>query len=87
MPPKPKLINLTKPVLQSTIKMRPFVWKKINLDFENGGQVAKKDLKGVDPAWKDKKVVWKEVKENKDITLQMCEDLFADKVKVVETKV
>lgn len=37
--------------------------------------------------WKDKKVVWSEIKETNEITLQMCEELFADKVKVVEAKV
>lgn len=67
--------------------MRPFVWKKVNLDFEKGGYVAKKDLKGPDPNWKDKTVIWKEIKENKDISLKECEELFADKVKVVEKKV
>ena len=68
-PPKIVLINLTKPVLKTDKKLKAFVWKKINIDFENGGQVAKKDLKAVDPAWKGKKVLWKDVKENKDITL------------------
>lgn len=66
--------------------MRAFVWKKVNLDFENGGYVAKKDLKGPDPLWKDKVVIWKEIKELKDISLEMCEQLFADKVKKVEIK-
>lgn len=67
--------------------MRPFVWKKVNLDFINGGYVIKKDLKGPDPNWKGKTVIWKEIKENKDINLETMEELFADKVRIIETKV
>jgi hypothetical protein len=40
-------------------------------------------LKGLDPAFKDKEVVWRIVEEVESFTMQMVQDLFADKVKVV----
>lgn len=67
--------------------MKAFVWKKINLDYENGAQVAKKDLKGIDPAWKGKVVIWKNVIENNNITMEIVEELFEDKTKVVVPKI
>jgi len=57
----PKLIKLNKPLLSSKVKLRAFVWKRIVLDKENGSQVAKKDLKALDPNWKGKTVMWKDI--------------------------
>jgi hypothetical protein len=70
--------------------MKAFVWKRVVLDMENGGQVAKSDLKALDPNWKGKTVIWKSIFENDLFTLEMCQELFADKTKpkeVVEVKV
>lgn len=77
----PKLITLTKPALKSAKKLKAFVWKRIIIDFEGTGEVSKKDLKGPDPAWKGKDNVWKHIKENKEITLEMVEEKYEDKVK------
>ena len=44
-------------------------------------------MKAVDPMWKGKKVLWKDVKENKDITLAIIEELFADKIKAAPAKI
>lgn len=87
MIPQVKLVNITKPLLQTKKKIKAFVWKKIILDFENGAQVAKKDLKGLDPIWKDKVVIWKEIKESKEFSLEMIENLFEDKTKAPVTKI
>ena len=52
------------------------------MDRQGGNsQVAKSDLKALDPAWKGKVVVWKDIKESKDITLEDVEERFADKTK------
>ena len=80
-PPKLNLIKLTKPVLKSEKKLKAFVWKRIILDREKECQVAKKDLKALDPAWKGKTVVWKFVEEYKEISMIMVETLFEDKSK------
>ena len=87
----PKLINKTKPELKLPVglKLKAFTWKRVILDFEDGGQVASKDLKKPDPNWKGKTVLWKSIKElpvwldgSKDISFETVQKLFPDKVVV-----
>jgi len=87
MPPKINLIKLNKPEIKSSKKLKAFVWKRIILDRQNNnGQVAKKDLKALDPNWKGKHVVWKDIEEHKKFTLELIEELYADKTKVAVAK-
>ena len=62
--PQIKMVELTKPKLQLPpgLKLKAFTWKRIVLDHDSDPwQVAKEDLKGHDPKWKDKEVVWREI--------------------------
>jgi len=69
-PPVLNLIKLNKPELKTTKKIKAFVWKKVVLDRQGGSNdVATGDLRGPDPNWKGKVVVWKDIMENKNITL------------------
>lgn len=64
------------------MKLKAFVWKRIVLDrIGADGQVAKKDLQGLDPKWKDKEVIWKAIVENKDVKMKLIEELFPDQTK------
>ena len=49
--------------------------------------VATSDLRGADPNFKGKVVVWKDIQENKNITLELIEELFSDKTKKAPVKV
>ena len=46
--------------------------------------MAKNDLKGIDVAWKDKTVCWKNIKENDAIKRKEVENLFKDMSKKKE---
>jgi hypothetical protein len=71
MAPPVNLIKLNKPELKSKVKLKAFVWKRVILDRQGGShEVAKSDLKGLDPNFKGKVVVWKDIKEDKEITLE-----------------
>jgi len=82
------LIKLNKPALTTEVKLRAFVWKRVVLDRQGGSsEVAKNDLKGLDPNWKGKVVVWKDIKENDKITMEMVQELFSDKSKPKKVEV
>jgi hypothetical protein len=87
-PPIINLIKLNKPELKSAKKIKAFVWKRVILDRQGGSNdVASNDLRGPDPNWKGKIVVWKDIKEDKNITLELIEELFSDKTKKAPVKV
>ena len=54
---------MNKPLLTTDVKLKPFGWKRINLDPQ--GEVCTADMKKVDPIWKGKIVIWREIKESK----------------------
>ncbi len=54
---------MKKPLLTTDVKLKPFGWKRINLDPQ--GEVCTADMKKVDPIWKGKIVIWREIKESK----------------------
>jgi hypothetical protein len=85
MPLAPQLIKLNKPDLKSSIKIKPFGWKRVNLDPL--GEVATSDMKKLDPLWKGKYVIWREIDESKLIDLKIVEELYSDKTKAVVAKV
>ena len=79
-----KLVELNKEALGvPPVKLRPFGWKRIILDRskEGKGQVAKENLKGLDPKWEGKEVIWKDMDEYKSITFAAVQDNFAEKKK------
>ena len=87
-PPQLNLIKLNKPELKPLKKLKAFVWKRVVLDRQGGSnEVAKNDLRGLDPTWKGKVVIWKEITEEKLITLEMIEESFGDKTKKPTVKV
>jgi hypothetical protein len=49
--------------------------------------VALGDLRGLDPLWKGKVVVWKDIKEDKCVTFEEIEELFSDNTKKAPVKV
>jgi hypothetical protein len=59
--------------------MRKFMWRRIVLDKETN-KVANSNLRGLDPNWEDKEVVWQIVKENTIIGQEEVEDLFGTAV-------
>lgn len=74
--------------MKTTKKIKAFVWKRVVLDRQGGSNnVAKNDLRGPDPNWIGKTVIWKDIKEEKFVTLEMIEDLFSDKTKIAPVKV
>jgi hypothetical protein len=82
------LIKLNKPELKPSKKIKAFVWKRVILDRQGGSNnVANNDLRSLDPNWKGKTVVWKDVKEEKFISLEMIEEMFSDKTKKIVAKV
>ena len=57
------------------------IWKRVVLDRTGGTNfVVTQDLKGIDKNWEGKVSVWKDVKELDNITLEMIETNFIDKV-------
>jgi hypothetical protein len=68
-----KMVEFNKEALGAPpMKLRPYGWKRIVLDRSKEGnfQVAKDDLKGLDPKWKGKVVIWKDIEEMKTITFE-----------------
>lgn len=66
--------------------MKAFVWKRVVIDIEGGTfEVVKNDLKALDPTWKGKQVIWKDIKESDRIDLKKCLEMYP--AKVVQTKV
>ena len=46
--------------------------------------MAKDDLKGFDPKWKNKNIIWKEIDENQNITFENIQLLYPDKSKTLK---
>ena len=87
LPAKIKLIELTKPKreLPHGHKLKAFTWKRIVLDHSvDPWQVAKDDLKGHDPKFKDKEIIWKEIEENPNFDFDDIMHLYPDKVKAIK---
>jgi len=85
--PKIKTVELTKPKLQLPpgTKLKAFTWKRIVLDHSTDPwEVAKEDLKGHDPKWKDKDIIWREIQENRSITFDEVQRLYPDKTKEIK---
>jgi hypothetical protein len=88
MPMAAPVIKLNKPELKAKTKIKAFVWKRVVLDRQGGSnEVATNDLRQTDPNWRGKVVVWKDIKEEKNITLDEIEELFSDKTKKAVVKV
>lgn len=88
MPAAPVLKKLNKPALtlEKDQKMKAFVWKRVIIDIEGGTfEVVKNDLKALDPTWKGKQVIWKDIKESDRIDLKKCLEMYP--AKVVQAKV
>jgi len=64
--------------------MRKFMWKRVVIDKETSN-VANENLKGIDPAWQDKKVIWHQIEEYALIDQKQVEALFGTTLKVQET--
>ena len=61
-PPPVQLIQLTKPKLETEQKLKAFTWKRVVFDkSEDPWCVANDNLKGHDPKWKNKNVIWTEI--------------------------
>ena len=57
------------------------IWKRVVLDRTGGTNfVVQQDLKGIDLNWEGKVPIWKDVTELDNITLEMIETNFIDKV-------
>ena len=68
--------------------MKAFTWKRIVLCQDGDRlQVAKEDLQGIDPKWKNKNIIWKEIDENRNILFEDIQTLFKDKTKTAKPKV
>jgi hypothetical protein len=81
MAPPANLFPLSKPFLNSDVKMKAFVWKRVILDHRGDYEVVKNDLRGLDPAWKGIKVIWKDIKENDKFSMEQIQEWFMDKSK------
>lgn len=60
-PPK-RTIELNRPEITTTRKMRKFMWRRVVIDKETG-KVAAENLQGLDPNWEDKEVIWTQIEE------------------------
>jgi hypothetical protein len=69
--------------MTASIKLRPFIWKRVILDREGifaKNQVANSSLNGLDPNWKDKKVIWEFINEFEKIPMSLVEAKFPQKM-------
>ena len=79
-----RTIELNKPEIMTDKKMRKFMWKRVVIDKETSN-VANENLKGIDPTWQDKKVIWHQIEEYALIDQKQVEALFGTALKVQET--
>ena len=83
----PKKIEPSKKALTSSIKLRPFIWKRVIIDREGvfgKNQVANSSLNNIDPNWKGISVIWEHINEYDKIEMELVQKLFpqkADKIK------
>ena len=57
-----RTIELNRPEITTTRKMKKFMWRRVVIDKETG-KVANENLKGIDPLWEEKEVIWTTIEE------------------------